>query len=119
MSSKLIQALLEERRGYEMRGLRDRVKAVEEALRELGFDHKYSSRVKTRPCLLNNAYLMVKIVAAVINDYIVPILSQRPRDIPIDRNVHKFKGEAASYMLSSVIQKVLITVKHAQFSITM
>jgi hypothetical protein len=43
MTSQLIQALLEERRGYEMRGLRDRVKAVDEALRELGFDHKYSS----------------------------------------------------------------------------
>ncbi len=39
--SKQIDALLAERAGYERRGLKDRVKAVDEALRELGFDHKY------------------------------------------------------------------------------
>lgn len=43
MTSKLIQALLEERRGYEMRGLRDRVKAVDEALRDLGFNSKQAT----------------------------------------------------------------------------
>ena len=36
-----IEALLIERAGYEMRGLKDRVKAVDAVLRELGFDHKY------------------------------------------------------------------------------
>lgn len=39
--NKQIDALLFERAGYERRGLKDRVKAVDEALRELGFDHKY------------------------------------------------------------------------------
>ncbi len=39
--SKYIKALLAERAGYERRGLKDRVKAVDEALREIGFDHKY------------------------------------------------------------------------------
>jgi hypothetical protein len=39
--SKLIEALLIERMGYERRGLTDRVKAVDAALRELDFDHKY------------------------------------------------------------------------------
>ncbi len=39
--SKQIDALLAERAGYERRGLEDRVKAVDEALREIGFDHKY------------------------------------------------------------------------------
>lgn len=36
-----IEALLVERAGYEMRGLKDRVKAVDAVLRELDFDHKY------------------------------------------------------------------------------
>jgi uncharacterized protein (UPF0335 family) len=36
-----VEALLIERAGYERRGLKDRVKAVDAALREVGFDHKY------------------------------------------------------------------------------
>jgi len=39
--NKHIEALLVERAGYEKRGLTDRVKAVDAALRELDFDHKY------------------------------------------------------------------------------
>ena len=39
--NKQIEALLSERAGYEKRGLKDRVKAVDAALRELDFDHKY------------------------------------------------------------------------------
>jgi hypothetical protein len=39
--NKYIEALLAERNGYEKRGLKERVKAVDAALRELGFDHKY------------------------------------------------------------------------------
>ena len=38
---KYIQALLTERAGYEKRGLTLRVQAVDLALREVGFDHKY------------------------------------------------------------------------------
>ena len=41
--NKQIEALLVERSGYEMRGLKDRVKACDAALRELGFEHKYLS----------------------------------------------------------------------------
>lgn len=44
--SKMIDALLAERAGYERRGLKDRVKAVDEALRELGFDNKYLPEVE-------------------------------------------------------------------------
>ena len=44
--SKMIDALLAERAGYERRGLKDRVKAVDAALRELGFDHKYMPAVE-------------------------------------------------------------------------
>jgi hypothetical protein len=36
-----VESLLVERAGYERRGLKDRVKAVDAALREVGFDHKY------------------------------------------------------------------------------
>ena len=36
-----IESLLVERAGYEKRGLKDRVAAVDAALRELDFDHKY------------------------------------------------------------------------------
>jgi uncharacterized protein (UPF0335 family) len=36
-----IESLLVERAGYERRGMKDRVKAVDAALREVGFDHKY------------------------------------------------------------------------------
>lgn len=39
--NKQIEALLVERAGYEKRGLKDRVAAVNAALRELDFDHKY------------------------------------------------------------------------------
>ena len=41
-----IESLLVERAGYERRGLKDRVKAVDAALRELGFDHKYMPEVE-------------------------------------------------------------------------
>ena len=44
--SKMIDALLAERAGYERRGLKDRVKAVDAALRDLGFDHKYMLEVE-------------------------------------------------------------------------
>ena len=44
--SKMINALLAERAGYERRGLKDRVKAVDVALRDLGFDHKYMLEVE-------------------------------------------------------------------------
>lgn len=39
--NKQIEALLVERAGYVMRKKMDRVKAVDESLRELGFEHKY------------------------------------------------------------------------------
>jgi hypothetical protein len=39
--NKQIESLLFEREGYVRRGLKDRIKAVDAALRELGFDHKY------------------------------------------------------------------------------
>ena len=39
--SKEIDALLQEREGYFRRGLKDRVKAVDDALKALGFDNKY------------------------------------------------------------------------------
>lgn len=39
--NKQIEALLVERAGYEKRGLTNRVAAVNAALRELDFDHKY------------------------------------------------------------------------------
>lgn len=42
----MINALLAERAGYERRGLKDRVKAVDAALRELGFDNKYVPEVE-------------------------------------------------------------------------
>jgi hypothetical protein len=42
--NKHIEALLFERTGYEKRNLPNRVKAVDEALRELGFDHKYMTK---------------------------------------------------------------------------
>lgn len=37
MDSKIIKALLDERRGYVARGLSDRVKSVDEALASLGY----------------------------------------------------------------------------------
>ena len=42
--NKHIEALLIERAGYEKRNLPNRVKAVDEALRELDFDHKYMTK---------------------------------------------------------------------------
>ena len=42
----MIDALLAERAGYESRGLKDRVKAVDAALRDLGFDNKYVPEVE-------------------------------------------------------------------------
>ena len=44
--NKQIDALLTERAGYERRGLKDRVKAVDAALRELGFDNEYMPEVE-------------------------------------------------------------------------
>jgi len=44
--NKYIEALLVERASYERRGLKDRVKAVDAALRELGFDNKYVPEVE-------------------------------------------------------------------------
>jgi hypothetical protein len=38
-----IESLLIEREGYVRRNLKDRVKAVDASLRELGFEHKYLS----------------------------------------------------------------------------
>jgi hypothetical protein len=38
--NKQIEALLIERRGYEQRGLKDRVAAVDEQLHKLGYHHK-------------------------------------------------------------------------------
>jgi hypothetical protein len=37
MNVRLIDALLIERRGYEMRGLKDRVRLIDEQLRALGY----------------------------------------------------------------------------------
>jgi hypothetical protein len=42
--SKQIDALLQERAGYVRRNLPKRVESVDAALRELGFDHKHSSK---------------------------------------------------------------------------
>jgi len=43
MSSQ-IEALLIEREGYVRRGLKDRVKQVDDALRELGFENKLMTK---------------------------------------------------------------------------
>lgn len=42
--NKNIQALLHERAGYLARNLPARIKAVDEALRELGFEHKLMTK---------------------------------------------------------------------------
>jgi hypothetical protein len=42
--NKHIETLLVERHGYEMRNLPERVKAVDAALRELGYEHKYMTK---------------------------------------------------------------------------
>jgi hypothetical protein len=41
MTSKYVEALLIERRGYEQRGMKDRVAQVDAALREVGYESKY------------------------------------------------------------------------------
>jgi hypothetical protein len=46
-NTKLVDALLKERAGYEQRGKTERVKQVDSALRELGFDHKYMTDIET------------------------------------------------------------------------
>lgn len=43
MNVRLIDALLIERKGYESRGLKDRVRLIDEQLRELGYESKYLS----------------------------------------------------------------------------
>ncbi len=47
MNTSLIDALLTERRGYEVRGLKDRIAAVDAQLKELGYEHKYLKSVET------------------------------------------------------------------------
>jgi len=42
--SKHIESLLVERAGYAQRGLKDRVKQVDEALAERGYVHKYAEK---------------------------------------------------------------------------
>lgn len=42
-----LKALLEERAGYENRGLSQRVREVDIALREIGYDHKYMDQPET------------------------------------------------------------------------
>jgi hypothetical protein len=42
--NKNIEALLQERAGYALRNLPSRIKAVDEALRELGYEHKYMTK---------------------------------------------------------------------------
>lgn len=42
--NKNIQALLQERAGYTRRNLPARIKAVDDALRELGFEHKLMTK---------------------------------------------------------------------------
>lgn len=44
MTSKYIESLLLERRGYEQRGMVDRIKLVDAALRELGYESKYMTQ---------------------------------------------------------------------------
>lgn len=43
MTSKYVEALLIERRGYEQRGMKDRVAQVDAALREVGYESKYTT----------------------------------------------------------------------------
>ena len=45
--SKQINALLTERVGYERRGLTDRVRQIDDALREVGFEHEYLTETAT------------------------------------------------------------------------
>jgi len=45
--NKQIDALLQEREGYAKRNLPKRVEAVDVALRELGFEHKYLTNIES------------------------------------------------------------------------
>lgn len=58
--NKMINALLLERAGYERRGLEDRVKAVDEALRELDFDHDYLTEKETTAVAVETERAAVK-----------------------------------------------------------
>lgn len=49
MQSKYITALLVERFGYERRGMTERVQAVDEALREVGYEHEYLETTTAEP----------------------------------------------------------------------
>ena len=46
MNDKLIKALLDERKGLEARGLKDRIKAVDEQLKALGYSVKETASVE-------------------------------------------------------------------------
>lgn len=47
MNISLINALIAERRGYEARGLKDRIAAVDAQLKELGYESKYLKPIET------------------------------------------------------------------------
>ena len=55
--SKQIEALLTERAGYEMRGLKERVALVDAELKNLGFSHKYISPPKEPVIVETASYL--------------------------------------------------------------
>jgi hypothetical protein len=63
--SKQIDALLSERAGYEMRGLKDRVAAVDEQLHLLGFSHKYISPPE-KSVVVETAETSVEVETAVV-----------------------------------------------------
>lgn len=46
MNDKLIKALLDERKGLEARGLKDRIKAVDEQLKALGYVTKETASIQ-------------------------------------------------------------------------
>lgn len=46
MTNPYIDALLTERAGYVLRGKKDRVKEVDDALREVGYESKYITKEK-------------------------------------------------------------------------
>jgi hypothetical protein len=47
--NKQIESLLVEREGYVRRGLKDRVKAVDEALREFGYEAEFVETASVEP----------------------------------------------------------------------
>lgn len=55
MTSKYIEALLTERRGYEQRGMKDRVAQVDAALREVGYENKHLADVVESATIENEA----------------------------------------------------------------